>query len=85
MILVGVCVASSWQSTLRWWQDFFVPSCPDSLCVCLATILVNKVPENLLKELKILKMNLACKTWADLFSKLVKKKGKVFLAKSKAA
>jgi hypothetical protein len=36
----------------------------------LATILVKNVPENLLKELKRLKVELGCKTWAELLSVL---------------
>jgi hypothetical protein len=37
----------------------------------LATILVKNLPENLLKELKRLKVELGCDTWADLLSELV--------------
>jgi len=37
----------------------------------LATILVKNVPEALLKELRRLKVELACKTWAELLSRLV--------------
>jgi hypothetical protein len=36
----------------------------------LATILVKNVPEDVLKELKRLKVELGCKTWADLLSQL---------------
>jgi hypothetical protein len=38
----------------------------------LATILVKNVPEDLLKELKRLKVELGCRTWAELLAKLVK-------------
>ena len=37
----------------------------------MATILVKNIPEDLLKELKRLKVELGCKTWADLLSELV--------------
>lgn len=37
----------------------------------LATILVKNLPEDLLKELRRLKVELGCKTWADLFARLV--------------
>jgi hypothetical protein len=37
----------------------------------MATILVKNLPEELLKELKRLKVELGCKTWADLLSELV--------------
>jgi hypothetical protein len=37
----------------------------------LATILVKNLPEDLLKELKRLKVELGCATWAELLAKLV--------------
>jgi len=37
----------------------------------MATILVKNLPEELLKELKRLKIELGCKTWATLLSELV--------------
>jgi len=37
----------------------------------MPTILVKNVPEDLLKELKGLKVELGCKTWAELLAKLV--------------
>jgi hypothetical protein len=37
----------------------------------MATILVKNLPEDLLKELKRLKVELGCKTWADLLTELV--------------
>jgi hypothetical protein len=37
----------------------------------MATILVINLSEELLKELKRLKVELGCKTWADLLSELV--------------
>lgn len=36
--------------------------------IVLATILVKNVPEDVLKELKRLKVELGCKTWADLLA-----------------
>jgi hypothetical protein len=49
----------------------------------LATILVKNVPEDLLKELKRLKVELGCKTWADLLFELVSGSGTVLLNKEK--
>jgi hypothetical protein len=37
----------------------------------MATIFVKNLPEELLKELKRLKVELGCKTWAELLSELV--------------
>jgi hypothetical protein len=37
----------------------------------VATILVKNLPEDTLKELKRLKVELGCKTWAELLAKLV--------------
>jgi hypothetical protein len=37
----------------------------------MTTILVKNLSEELLKELKRLKVELGCKTWADLLSELV--------------
>jgi len=37
----------------------------------LATILIKNLPEDLLKELRRLKVELGCKTWAMLLAKLV--------------
>jgi hypothetical protein len=37
----------------------------------LATILIKNLPEDLLKELKRLKVELGCRTWAELLAKLV--------------
>ena len=36
----------------------------------MPTILIKNVPEDTLKELKKLKVELGCKTWADLLSEL---------------
>ena len=37
----------------------------------MATILVKNLPEQLLRELKKLKVELGCRTWAELLAKLV--------------
>ena len=37
----------------------------------MATILVKNLPEELLRELKKLKVELGCRTWAELLAKLV--------------
>jgi hypothetical protein len=37
----------------------------------MATILVKNLPEDLLKDLKRLKVELGCDTWADLLNELV--------------
>lgn len=37
----------------------------------MSTILVKNLPEDLVKELKRLKVELGCKTWADLLARLV--------------
>lgn len=49
----------------------------------LATILVKNVPEDLLKELKRLKVELGCKTWAELLAKLVASEKTIILTKDK--
>ncbi|MEM3383883.1 MAG: hypothetical protein QXD42_06155 [Nitrososphaerales archaeon] len=46
----------------------------------MATILIKGLPEDLLKELKRLKVELSCKTWAELLAKLVALKETVFLS-----
>jgi len=38
----------------------------------MTTILVKNLPEGLLEELKRLKAELGCKTWADFLTKLAK-------------
>ena len=51
--------------------------------ICLATILVKNLPEDLLKELRRLKVELGCRTWAELLSKLVSSKEAVLLNEEK--
>ena len=43
----------------------------------MATILVKNLPENLLKELKRLKVELGCKTWSELLLRLVESREKI--------
>jgi hypothetical protein len=49
----------------------------------LATILVKNVPEGLLRELKRLKAELGCRTWADLLAKLVESERMISLGEEK--
>ncbi|MEM3539218.1 MAG: hypothetical protein QW193_05240 [Nitrososphaerales archaeon] len=46
----------------------------------MATILIKGLSEDLLKELKRLKVELNCKTWAELLAKLVALKEMVLLS-----
>lgn len=45
----------------------------------MATILIKNVPEDLLKELKRLKVEMGCKTWAELLAKLIRSERVVLL------
>jgi len=49
----------------------------------LTTILVKNVPEGLLRQLKKLKADLDCKTWAELLAKLVESERTVSLSEEK--
>ncbi len=49
----------------------------------MATILVKNLPEDVLKELKRLKVELGCRTWAELLSELVTLKGAILLSNEK--
>jgi len=49
----------------------------------LATILVKNLPEDLLKELKRLKVELGCRTWAELLSELVASKEEILFSEEK--
>jgi hypothetical protein len=49
----------------------------------LTTILVKNVPEGLLKELKRLKAELSCRTWAELLAKLVESERTISLGEEK--
>ena len=51
----------------------------------MATILVKNLPENLLKELKKLKIELGCKTWAELLSELVTRNETILLTEEKTS
>ena len=46
----------------------------------MATILVKNLPEELLRELKKLKVELGCRTWAELLAKLVESEKAVSLS-----
>ena len=46
----------------------------------MPTILVKNLPEDLLKELKRLKVELGCRTWAELLAKLVESETTVSLS-----
>jgi len=45
----------------------------------LATILVKNLPEDLLKQLKRLKVDLGCRTWAELLGRLVESQKRIAL------
>lgn len=45
----------------------------------MATILIKNVPEDLLRELKKLKAEMGCKTWAELLAKLVRTERMILL------
>ena len=49
----------------------------------MATILIKNLPEDLLKELKRLKVELGCRTWADLLEKLVESEKAISLDEEK--
>ena len=42
----------------------------------MPTLLVKNVPEDLMRELRKLKVELGCRTWAELLEKLVKLRSK---------
>jgi len=46
----------------------------------MATILIKGLPEDLLKELKRLKVEWNCKTWAELLAKLLKSREPILLS-----
>jgi nicotinate-nucleotide pyrophosphorylase len=50
----------------------------------LATILIKNVPEHLLKELRRLKVEFECKTWAELLSVLASSNEAVLLSEQKS-
>ena len=49
----------------------------------MVTILLKNVPEGLLKELKRLKAELSCRTWAELLAKLVESERTTTLGEEK--
>jgi hypothetical protein len=50
----------------------------------MATILIKNLPEEVLKELKKLKIELGCKTWAELLTKLIEAERIIVLTKEKS-
>jgi hypothetical protein len=50
----------------------------------MVTILVKNLPEEVLKELKKLKIELGCKTWAELLTKLIEAERIIVLTKEKS-
>ncbi len=49
----------------------------------MATILIKNVPEDLIKELRKLKVELGCKTWAELLARLVTSEKTIILTRDK--
>jgi hypothetical protein len=45
----------------------------------LTTILVKNLPENVLEQLRKLKVELGCRTWAELLARLVESKSQILL------
>ena len=49
----------------------------------MTTILVKNLPENVLKQLRKLKVELGCRTWAELLAKLVESKSQIPLSEER--
>jgi len=49
----------------------------------MTTILVKNLPENVLKQLRKLKVELDCRTWAELLAKLVESKSQIPLSEER--
>jgi hypothetical protein len=49
----------------------------------MATMLIKNLPEEVLKELKRLKVELGCKTWAELLTKLIEPERTIILTREK--
>lgn len=45
----------------------------------MATILIKNIPEDLLRELRRLKVEMGCRTWAELLAKLVRSERVILL------
>ena len=56
---------------------------PNNLGNPMVTILIKNLPEDLLKELKKLKVELGCRTWAELLAKLVESGRAISLTEEK--
>jgi len=64
-------------------DKLYILDYPNDLDDPMATILVKNLPEDLLKELKRLKVELDCRTWAELLAKLVELEGAISLSEEK--
>jgi hypothetical protein len=64
-------------------KRIYILDYPYNLGDPLATILIKNLPADLLKELKRLKVELGCKTWAELLSELVVASEALLLTKEK--
>jgi hypothetical protein len=64
-------------------DKLYILDYPSNLGDPMATILVKNLPEDLLKELKRLKVELGCSTWAELLAKLVELEGAIPLNEEK--
>jgi hypothetical protein len=64
-------------------DKLYIPDYPSILGDLLATILVKNLPEDLLKELKRLKVELGCRTWAELLARLVESERAVLFDEEK--
>jgi len=49
----------------------------------MTTILVKNLPENVLKQLRKLKVELGCRTWAELLAKLVESNSQIPLSEER--
>jgi hypothetical protein len=49
----------------------------------MTTILVKNLPENVLEQLRKLKVELGCRTWAELLAKLVESKSQITLSEER--
>lgn len=45
----------------------------------MATLLIKNIPEDLLRELRRLKVEMGCRTWAELLAKLVRSERMILL------
>jgi len=57
-------------------SDIFIFQDIQIIQVAMPTLLIKNVPHDLMRELKKLKVELGCRTWAELLEKLVKLKSR---------